>query len=137
MTHLVEVGVGEDGDLLLDGLEQPDGDVEAGVGAVRELRGALHGAEGAAGLGGAVEGTRRVPPADGERERTDQIGGRARLVGREGKGDRGRMGGFLREAEHEGRAVLLGDEAAELAPGLGDGGQVLIADVRVALGGHG
>lgn len=70
MRHLVEVGVGEDGELLLDGLEQPDGDVEAGVGAVRELRGALHGAERAAGLGGHVEGPGRVPPAD---DRSDQI----------------------------------------------------------------
>jgi hypothetical protein len=33
---------------------------------VRELGGALHGAEGAAGLGGHVEGARRVPPAGTE-----------------------------------------------------------------------
>jgi hypothetical protein len=39
---------------------------------VRELGGALHGAEGAAGLGGDVEGARRVPPAYGKRR--DQIG---------------------------------------------------------------
>ncbi|MCH1923005.1 hypothetical protein L9G15_26700, partial [Shewanella sp. A3A] len=33
-SKLVEVGVGEDGKLVLDGVEKPDGDVEAGVGGV-------------------------------------------------------------------------------------------------------
>ncbi|KAI4985405.1 hypothetical protein ZWY2020_018035 [Hordeum vulgare] len=61
------------GKLLLDGLEQPDGDVEAGLGAVRELRGALGGAEGAVGLGVHVEGPGRVPAAG-----SGQIGGRVR-----------------------------------------------------------
>jgi hypothetical protein len=101
-SELVQVGVGEGGELLLDGLEQAHGDVEAGVGAVGLLGGALHGAEGAAGLGGDIEGAGGVPG----------------------------------EAEHERGAVLLGDEAAELALGLVDGLEVVLAHGGVALG-HG
>jgi hypothetical protein len=101
-SELVEVSVGEGGELVLDGLEQAYGDVEAGVGAVGLLGGVLHGAEGAAGLGGDIEGAGGVPG----------------------------------EAEHERGAVLLGDEAAELALGLVDGLEVVLAQGGVALG-HG
>jgi len=74
-SKLVEVSVGEGGELFLDGLEKANGDVEAGVGAVGELGGALHGAEGAAGLGGDIEGASGVPPAYAVSDRGDRSEG--------------------------------------------------------------
>ena len=67
-ANLVQIGVGEDGELLLDGLEQPHGDVQTRVGAVRLLRRVLHRTEGAAGPRGHVERPRRVPPAQSKRK---------------------------------------------------------------------
>jgi len=96
---LVEIGIGEGGELLLDGLEQPHRDVQPRVGAVSQFRRALHSTEGTAGPRRHVERPRGVP----------------------------------REAEHEGRAALLGDEGAELAPGLLDGLAVLGAHGWVVL----
>jgi hypothetical protein len=61
--NLVEIGVGQDGELLLDGLEHPHRDVQPGVGGVRQLRRVLHRPEGATGLGRHIERPSGVPPA--------------------------------------------------------------------------
>ena len=61
-TNLVEVSVGQDGELLLDGLQESDGDVEAVIGAVGELRWEPHGPERPAGLRHDIVRPRWVPP---------------------------------------------------------------------------
>lgn len=61
-TDLVEIGVREDGELLLDGLEQPHRDVQPRVGAVSQFRRVLHRTEGTAGPRRDVERPRGVPP---------------------------------------------------------------------------
>jgi hypothetical protein len=132
-ADLVEIGIGEGGELLLDGLEQPHRDVQPRVGAVSQFRRALHSTEGTAGPRRHVERPRGVPPA--------RLNVSCRSGNRKGSPPpphkdlemraRGREG--LREAEHEGRAALLGDEGAELAPGLLDGLAVLGAHGWVIL----
>jgi hypothetical protein len=62
-ADLVEIGIGEGGELLLDGLEQPHRDVQPRVGAVSQFRRALHSTEGTAGPRRHVERPRGVPPA--------------------------------------------------------------------------
>lgn len=131
--YLVEVGVGEDGKLVLDGVEKPDGDVEAGVGGVGLLAGVLHGAEGPAGPRRHIEGASRVPPAASQPLQFNIYSSYSifwKLISRR------RRRRKLREAEHEWGAVLLGDEAAELALRLAHGRQVLIAHRRVRLAAH-
>jgi hypothetical protein len=62
-TDLVEIGVREDWELLLDGLEQPHRDVQPRVSAVSQFRLMLHRAEWTAGPRRHVERPRGVPPA--------------------------------------------------------------------------
>lgn len=70
-----------------------------------------------------------MPPARRPRDATDQAMKEKKTL----RTRAGRRGGRLREAEHERGAVLLGDEGAELLPGLLDGLLVLGADDGVAL----
>jgi len=104
VEYLVEVGVGEGGELLLDGLEQADGDVEAGLGAMRQLGVVLHGAEGATALGAHIEGACGVPPA------CRSLAAHQISASSDGEDLGVDDGHCLCEAEHEWGAVLLGEE---------------------------
>lgn len=101
---------------------------------MRLLGGVLHGAEGPPGLGGHIEGARGVPAA----RRKEGVGvvvvsGFPNRIGIRIGRRRGDGYGALREAEHERGAVLLGDEAAELALGLVDRLEVVLAHRGVGL----
>mmetsp|Transcript_21356 Transcript_21356/g.52627 ORF Transcript_21356/g.52627 Transcript_21356/m.52627 type:complete len:363 (-) Transcript_21356:74-1162(-) len=84
--HLVEIGVADEGELGLDGLEHLNGGGQAVVGAVLDLGLEADGADGAAGLGPGLLGKVRVE--------------RARVV--------------PREAHHQGVGVGLVDQRHEL-----------------------
>lgn len=63
VLNLAKVGVGEDGELLLNRCNQANGNIKAIVGVVSQLVWVLDGAEWPAGLRFHVEGARSVPSA--------------------------------------------------------------------------
>ncbi|OAY74292.1 hypothetical protein ACMD2_01476 [Ananas comosus] len=69
MENLIKVGVGEDGELLLDRLQEPNGDVEAVIGAVCQLSRVPHRPERTPGLRLHVEEEEEMDLREAEHER--------------------------------------------------------------------
>ena len=120
--------------MLLDGLQEPDGDVEAIVGFVAELSCVFHGSEWTSGLCLLVKGTSWVPPVHPQSHHTPLIPTTNPhrwnwVTARERERERE----IVRDAEHERSAVLLSNESPELPPRLLDGLLVLSAHGWVLL----